>query len=276
MKNLCIFSTFKHGLQYSIHRGHESNRRIHRALSAHRFRYLHESFMWIFNITHCNTEWIPVVFYLSTKQENLPWLVDCSWLYSLLEQLLNFIRLTIIQSLKFFFKNIFYTGIILPSGRFPNVCMILTDLAYFTNISNRLLTCGIVIYRYVLVLQSSWVQSPYHRRAFENLIFISILVAAVTLTVWSVVLQDFNLLKHRCFETTEQFYYNFNNFYEEKKIGSPIWDLPLTHPFHALTLICFFASMVVAPIGYLMIFWWVKWFSKRNIINLTNTINITS
>ena len=144
--------------------------------------------------------------------------------------------------------------------------MILTDLAYFTNISNRLLTCGIVIYRYVLVLQSSWVQSPYYRRAFENLIFISILVAAVTLTVWSVVLQDFNLLKHRCFETTEQFYYNFNNFYEEKKIGSPIWDLPLTHPFHALTLICFFASMGVAPIGYLMIFWWVKWFSKRNII----------
>ena len=131
-------------------------------------------------------------------------------------------------------------------------------LAYFINISNRLLTCGIVIYRYVLVLQSSWVQSPYHRRAFENLIFISILVAAVTLTVWSVVLQDFNLLKHRCFETTEQFYYNFNNFYEEKKIGSPIWDLPLTHPFHALTLICFFASMGVAPIGYLMIFWWVK------------------
>ena len=155
--------------------------------------------------------------------------------------------------------------------------MILTDLAYFTNISNRLLPCGIVIYRYVLVLQSSWVQSPYHRRAFENLIFISILVAAVTLTVWSVVLQDFNLLKHRCFETTEQFYYNFNNFYEEKKIGSPIWDLPLTHPFHALTLICFFASMVVAPIGYLMIFRWVKWFSikkhYRKILPLQYTIH---
>ena len=149
---------------------------------------------------------------------------------------------------------LYFLGIVLPRGSYPNVCMVLSDLAFFTNISNRLLTCGIVIYRSVLVLQSSWVQSPYQRRAFESLIFILILVTAVTLTVWSVILKDFNLGFHHCYGTIEKFYYNFNDFYEDKKIGSPIWDLPLTHPFHALTLICFFASMVVAPIGYLLIF----------------------
>ena len=126
-------------------------------------------------------------------------------------------------------------------------------LAYFINISNRLLTCGIVIYRYVLVLQSSWVQSPYHRRAFENLILILILVTAVTLTVWSVVLRNFNLGYHVCYGTMDEFYYNFENFYDETR-GSPTWNLPLSHPFHALTIICFFASMIVAPVGYLLIF----------------------
>ena len=143
--------------------------------------------------------------------------------------------------------------IVLPRGYSPKTCLVMLTLAYFINISNRLLTCGIVIYRYVLVLQSSWVQSPSHRRAFENLILILILVTSVTLTVWSVVLRNYNLGYHVCYGTMEEFYYNFENFYDETR-GSPTWNLPLSHPFHALTIICFFASMIVAPVGYLLIF----------------------
>ena len=72
-------------------------------------------------------------------------------------------------------------------------CYFIVNFAFFINISNRLLTAGIVIYRYVFVMKSHWVQTTVQRRALEIFIVASILVPSSLLTGLAVYYKDYYL-----------------------------------------------------------------------------------
>ena len=55
-------------------------------------------------------------------------------------------------------------------------------VAFFVHLCKRLLTLGIAIYRFTLVLGSSLVWSSNQRKKFEKIIFLSILLISVLLT----------------------------------------------------------------------------------------------
>ena len=57
---------------------------------------------------------------------------------------------------------------------------------FFSNLCNRLLTLGIVIYRFTLVLGSSLVLSSNQKKVLENFILLAILLTSLNLTGWAV------------------------------------------------------------------------------------------
>ena len=57
-----------------------------------------------------------------------------------------------------------------------------------------------------------------------------------------------------CAGRHHEFYFHADSFYVARQAGSPQWLLPLSHPFHAATLLCFCASMLVVPAGYWSIY----------------------
>ena len=57
--------------------------------------------------------------------------------------------------------------------------------SFFCNLCNKLLTLGIVIYRFTLVLGSSFLFSPYQIKMLENLILLLILFTSLNLTGWA-------------------------------------------------------------------------------------------
>ncbi len=66
-------------------------------------------------------------------------------------------------------------------------CICHVFFSFFTNLCNRLLTLGIVIYRFTLVLiGSSFVFSSNQKRVLENIILLSILLTSLNLTGWAV------------------------------------------------------------------------------------------
>ena len=154
-------------------------------------------------------------------------------------------------------------------------CYFIINFGFFINISNRLLTAGIVVYRYVFVMKSNLVQTTFQRKALEILIIVSILVPSSLLTGFAIYYKDYYLqylskfnfknskmcLYHivilfylACVNENYKFYYQKGNFYENTSPGSTAWNLPLYHPFNASTLVCFCGSMFLTPIGYWKIF----------------------
>ena len=65
-------------------------------------------------------------------------------------------------------------------------CIFQCFVAFFVHLCKRLLTLGIAIYRFTLVLGSSLVCTSYQRKVFEKIIFLSILLTSVFLTGWGV------------------------------------------------------------------------------------------
>ena len=61
-------------------------------------------------------------------------------------------------------------------------CIFHVFFSYFTNLCNRLLSLGIVIYRFTLVLGSSFVFSSNQKRVLENIILSAILLSSLILT----------------------------------------------------------------------------------------------
>ena len=59
-----------------------------------------------------------------------------------------------------------FTQYVLGKSRDPFICLIEPPFGYFINIMSSLLSMGIVTYRYVFVLKSSWVQTKYQRQQF--------------------------------------------------------------------------------------------------------------
>ena len=62
--------------------------------------------------------------------------------------------------------------------------------SFFIQLSNKLLTLGIALYRFILVLGSSLVWTQYQRKVFEKLILLTILLISVRLTGWAVYYRD--------------------------------------------------------------------------------------
>ena len=71
-------------------------------------------------------------------------------------------------------------------GKDLNLCYFLPYFTYFTNLSNRLLTIGIVLYRYIFVIKSHLVRTQQQRKILGTQIFGTILVISFLMTVWSI------------------------------------------------------------------------------------------
>ena len=72
-------------------------------------------------------------------------------------------------------------------------CYFIVNFAFFININNRLLTAGIVVYRYIFVMKSHLVQTTFQRRFLETSIIASILVPSSLLTGLAVYYKDYYL-----------------------------------------------------------------------------------
>ena len=72
------------------------------------------------------------------------------------------------------------------SDIWDGLCICHVFFSLFTNLCNRLLTIGIVIYRLTLVLGSSLVWTTYQRKIFEKMIVLVILLLSFFLTGWAV------------------------------------------------------------------------------------------
>ena len=65
-------------------------------------------------------------------------------------------------------------------------CICHVFFSFFTNLCNRLLSLGIVIYRVTLVLGSSFVFSSNKKKVLENLVLLVILLPSLNLTGWAI------------------------------------------------------------------------------------------
>ena len=72
------------------------------------------------------------------------------------------------------------------SGHDEQLCYYYVFFSFLANLCNKLLTVGIVIYRFTLVLGSSMVLTPYQRKAFENMILLVIFLTSFYLTGWAI------------------------------------------------------------------------------------------
>ena len=70
------------------------------------------------------------------------------------------------------------------------ICVFFNFFDYFINICNRLVTIGIVVYRYVFVLQPQWVETNGRRQFFIRSLFSSIFITAATLTGFAIYFRD--------------------------------------------------------------------------------------
>ena len=66
------------------------------------------------------------------------------------------------------------------------LCYFHVFFSFLANLCNKLLTVGIVIYRFTLVLGSSLVRTSYQRKAFENLILLVMFITSFYLTGWAI------------------------------------------------------------------------------------------
>ena len=64
-------------------------------------------------------------------------------------------------------------------------CAFYVFMSFHVNLINKLLTLGIVIYRFALVLCSSVVRTPYQRKSIENCILMFIFWTSFILTSWA-------------------------------------------------------------------------------------------
>ncbi len=65
-------------------------------------------------------------------------------------------------------------------------CVFHVFCSFFTTLCNRLLSLGIVLYRFTLVLGSSFVFSSNQKKVLENIILLAILLPSLKLTGWAI------------------------------------------------------------------------------------------
>ena len=73
---------------------------------------------------------------------------------------------------------------------FDSFCVYNVFFSFFKHLCNRLLTIGIAIYRFTLVLGSSYFWSTRQKRVFEKIIWNAILLISLYTTAWAVYYRD--------------------------------------------------------------------------------------
>ena len=81
-------------------------------------------------------------------------------------------------------------NIVLGKARHPIICFISPPFGYFVNIIKRLLSIGIVLYRYVFVLRHSWVRTQDERRLFSICLGGTIFAVSVLSTCMCIFYRD--------------------------------------------------------------------------------------
>ena len=71
-------------------------------------------------------------------------------------------------------------------------CVCHVFFSFFTTLCNRLLSLGIVLYRFTLVLGSSFVFSSNQKKVLENIILLAILLPSLNLTAWAIYYKEDN------------------------------------------------------------------------------------
>ena len=127
-------------------------------------------------------------------------------------------------------------------------CSFITSYAFFASLLNRLLPVGIVIYRYIYVCRSSWIPTADQRRNFEVVLTSSILALTLGLTFGSWVYQEKYIHYLNCVRKE-----NIILQSEQERTGIA-FDLPIFHPFRALSILSFFLYSVLVPVGYFLIY----------------------
>ena len=129
-----------------------------------------------------------------TSRTFLDWLVGLDSFLCLgnVMTLIGMVKRVVVRNISLFCIFLL-EGLIIPLGSAPLTIFVMSHVAYFINICNRLLSCGIVLYRYVFVLRPFLVQSPGQRWSFSTLILSSILTISLALTLWSIRFKDHNL-----------------------------------------------------------------------------------
>ena len=72
----------------------------------------------------------------------------------------------------------------------PVLCLVIVPYAYLINLLNRLLSTGIIVYRYVFVFRSSWVENKKQRKIFSMILFGAICSTALLATSLCVLYRD--------------------------------------------------------------------------------------
>ena len=119
----------------------------------------------------------------------------------------------------------------------------------------------------------SRVQTQSQRRALSSLILVTVLATSLLLTGGAFYYKEYMVhykglftpflfaITSKCVDVSacvgkiHEFYYDTSDFYLEKALGSSSWTLPLSHPYHLLTLLCFCAGIILCPLGYGAIYW---------------------
>ena len=78
----------------------------------------------------------------------------------------------------------------ITAGNYKGLCYFIPFFTYFINLCNRLLSVGIVIYRYVFVIKNNLVRTTQQRKLLQSMIFGSIMMISLLLTGWSVYYKD--------------------------------------------------------------------------------------
>ena len=81
-------------------------------------------------------------------------------------------------------------SIVLGKTKNSSICLVFPPFGYFVNITKRLLSIGIIVWRYVFVLHNSWVQTQDQRRLFCLGLALTILFIAVFSTFFCIFYRD--------------------------------------------------------------------------------------
>ena len=100
--------------------------------------------------------------------------------------------------------------LILNYSDFVDFCICHVFLSFFTNLCNRLLSFGIVIYRLTLVLGSTLVFSSSQKKVLENIIILATLLISFNLTGWAIYYREDN---RHFLGKVQIFYYQCSNRY---------------------------------------------------------------
>ena len=82
--------------------------------------------------------------------------------------------------------------LILNYSDFVDFCIYHVFLTFYTSLCNRLLSLGIVIYRLILVLGSSYMFSSNQKKVLEKTILLAILLISLIMTGWAIYYREDN------------------------------------------------------------------------------------